>query len=266
MNKTLSWCAVILCVLAVSPRLVGQLQPTPHPTLPAAPSLRALIALPSRAMMLDSLEADKRTVRLMTALKLDMARLRQPLLTATPGAGASSTAQIGWNAGVRFAFLTPVPQYSRGGATYKVGRLRVTGAGLMTGEMFETLTRFGVVWLTGTGRMADVVLELPPGEATYLIAVKVVDMTVGTAPSAWLQSSEITAVLQDMAVKPPRMSDLVLCPLSDLTGFVALARVNVTEPPAPTSLEGPDMRRANTWLIVRLPNSSLFGGIVVTRL
>jgi hypothetical protein len=265
MNKTLSWCAVMLCVLGAPARPAGQLQPTPQPTLPAAPALRALIAAPSRAMMLDSLEADKGAVRMMTTLKLDGVRLRQLPLKATAGS-LSSTADVGWNAGVRFAFLTPVPQYSRGGSTYKVGWLRVVGAGLQSGEIFNTLTAFGIVWLTGTATMADVALELPPGEGSYLIAVKVVDMAQGRTLDTWLQNAEVTAVLQDMAVKPPRMSDLALCLLSDRTGFVALAKVNVTEPPAPTLLEGPDMRRTNTWIVVRLPKSSLFGGIVVTRL
>jgi hypothetical protein len=191
-----------------------------------------------------------------------------PLLPKSPS-------EFNWSAGIRFSPAMPGPKYGSGGKSCNLGAMFTGGARLVPGIGLSEMASLGVEFLGEPSRMV-LFIELPPGQASYMVAISLAEATGKPI-------SGIVSAIKAYACDGSGGDDLIkLVPLSDGSGVVGVCNVvPMQDPNGVLSFEARKywgMNSVSAYLDITLgnwvsstftiwhPHYLVFGGITVSRL
>jgi hypothetical protein len=187
----------------------------------------------------------------------------------------NSPSGFNWSAGVRFSPTAPGPKYNQNGKAYNLGTIFTGGARMIPGIGLSDMATLGVEFLGSSSRVV-LFLELPPGQASYMVAINLAD---GNGKPVSAIASSVTALACD---KSGGGQAIKLVPLSDGTGLVGVC--NIVPMQSPNGVLSYEARKywgmncVSAFLDMRIggvssspsliwhPGYLLLGGITVTRI
>jgi hypothetical protein len=251
-------------------------------------ALRKISTPPPRQLLLSSLRKHPPSLRSLEAFARSKGMSVEGLATRT-GDGAvprslplgsdedvtGDYASVDWTGGVQFTPCAPGFVYAIGDQQYNAGGYAFEAAFFGAGHTLATMTEADAIALRVPTGEANLLVELPPGEATYIISFQLAPAYGGTL-SGWLGRSAPGEVLKVQIATGAGVQTPTGVLLSDGSGYALLTTIRPDSDVWYLSSAHTHygMREANCLIILRADPDHVtstgpgvvFGGITITRL